>query len=182
MANLHILKENELNNETFNNLFLKNISLDEEIIIIPDDEEKNSKTCTISDLKETLFSFDIKNNITLLSNENFIIFEKKDYEKFKKNKTSQDRLFKKDKKENSKELKIKKLYCCSSNNKGEKYDEVELNINCDTSEKDIISFINKEINIRVVKNFFNKDNILFKVNDLEYETIEELIRKGIFIE
>ena len=79
MANLHILKENELNNETFNNLFLKNISLDEEIIIIPDDEEENSKTCTISDLKETLFSFDIKNNITLLSNENFIIFEKKDY-------------------------------------------------------------------------------------------------------
>ena len=59
MANLHILKENELNNETFNNLFLKNISLDEEIIIIPDDEEENSKTCTISDLKETLFSFDI---------------------------------------------------------------------------------------------------------------------------
>ena len=41
-------------------------TLDEEIIIIPDDEEENSKTCTISDLKETLFSFDIKNNITLL--------------------------------------------------------------------------------------------------------------------
>ena len=47
MANLHILKENELNNEIFNNLFLKNISLDEEIIIIPYKKKENSKKCTI---------------------------------------------------------------------------------------------------------------------------------------
>lgn len=195
------IAKNKLTQKAMTNFLLSiknSINVENQIKITFDNIDDVEITTTKENLQKTLFSEDV---VTLLeiaekiniSDENFMLkFDKFDYEWWNKDETRRAKLFsgldlkeKNDARHIKVEKKVveEKKYSIASGirTENEEIDKVEI---FEGTEKEILKWINGQLQLLTVETFFTNNKIVFclepNVEEKEWYTVEELISVGIF--